>query len=176
MKNKNINDSNKDYIITVILVSILIAICESIFHLFKNDNIFFTIFIYIVIVMITYLAVCKITNALKNEKLKLKEKGILVKAKYTDIKVSNRVYLGGRRRVLHSHKQYSILCQGINPINGKMMTFKSDEFWYNPKEYIDKNNIKEINVYVAKKFPIIYYVDVGLIVYENEKIHKRYLS
>jgi len=89
----------------------------------------------------------------KNKRKILLKKGNYIWADYIETVYNNQYKVNGQ-------SPYNIICQWENPEDSKLYTFKSENLWFNPKEIINRNNIKNFPVYVENKNLKNYYVDI----------------
>lgn len=83
----------------------------------------------------------------------LKKNGIVIQAKITDVLYDGRNSSDGKSNI-----KYYIYAYYIH--NDMVYYYRSKSLTYNPKEFIDKNNIDKVDVYVNPNNYGYYYMNV----------------
>lgn len=87
-------------------------------------------------------------------KKKLFETGMGVNAKYKEVVVNTRLSVNGVN-------PYNIICDWVNPNDGKTYIFKSDNIWFDPINVIEQNRIEYFKVYIDRNNIKKYVVDTS---------------
>lgn len=167
-------------------ISILlsIAVCIIALYLMRILNTFIDneILVSILSVVICLLAICSsniiYTTILRFRKKQinlLKQKGKLIKAKFIKVTERKSVVLHKRRSLTYRNNrryQYTVHCEAVNPTNGELMTFKSEDLNFD----LTGNIQGTVDVYVDLNNPKKYYVDVEQIVEEMQRQHDNGIS
>jgi len=91
---------------------------------------------------------------LKVKKVKyLKRHGVPVLAKFQGVNVNDSIRVNGR-------SPYQISAQWQNPYTSEIHTFNSDNIWFDPTDYINRN---DITVLIDKKNPDRHYIDISFL-------------
>ena len=85
---------------------------------------------------IIFLCMCRHSTRLRSYLL---ETGTRIDATIAEIGFNRSLSVNGR-------SPYVIRCQAVNPEDGKLYTFQSDNLWYNPQEFLQ--NITTLSVYI----------------------------
>lgn len=156
--------SIRKFLIFQYSLGIIISIIIGIF--IYNKELFLTIYsnvyriipiipftiMYLILLIISVKGLLSILIRDRNRKLVyLKENSKIIEIKKFDVKKHYLIKDGDGRNVVC----YQIVLNWLNPDNKRKYKFKSEYFWYNPKDYI-KNNIK---IYCNDNYKK-YYVDV----------------
>lgn len=88
-----------------------------------------------------------------NQAAQLLVSGTPIKAKIENIRLNKRVRVG-------SKNPFQIHAQWQNPRNQKVYLFKSENIWFNPEYYVDKD---EITVFIDRRNPKKYYMDISFL-------------
>jgi hypothetical protein len=80
----------------------------------------------------------------------LKENGVAILAKYQSVQLNKSLKVNGQ-------SPYQIHAQWTNPSTSKVHIFKSDNIWFDPSEFIDRD---QMTVLIEKDNPKKYYVDI----------------
>ena len=87
---------------------------------------------------------------------KLKETGNRIDAKYIETTLNTTYSVNGKN-------PYNIICEWINPADGKTYTFKSKNLWYDPEDIIYTKKITTFTVYVDMNNMKKYMVDIDIL-------------
>lgn len=123
----------------------------------KSLNLLFLIFPGIGLIFLTIGGI-GIFVKIKRRKLEknLKENGQLIYADYVETMVNTSYSINGRH-------PYYIICEWNHPFDDKNYIFKSKNIWVNPKNMIEKRNIKQFPVYINKDCLKKYVVDTDIL-------------
>ena len=137
----------------VIIASFLIAlfILGTILIVIEHYSHTIALLLIVPCIFIIYLVI-KDNYAYYKELLKLKNNGLLIDADYKEV---NTIIFPNADKV-----RYSIVCTWTNPDDGKLYTFSSTRIYFNPEEYIKKNNINKFMVYIDRENINNYCVDI----------------
>lgn len=103
-------------------------------------------------ITITGVILLSITLKKRRQTEYLKKNGQKILADFTNI---------GRGLVeINGENGYVINCQWVNPQDNAMYTFKSDDIWFDPTDYVKQ---KKIEVLIDPKDPKKYYVDLSFL-------------
>ena len=90
---------------------------------------------------------------------KIRKNGEMVYAQYVET-IYNRMYTVNRKH------PYNIVCEWINPEDGKRYRLKSKNIWFNPENIIREKDVKNFAVYYDPKNLKKYVIDVDWLVNE----------
>lgn len=132
--------------------------------------------IFVILLLISHFIIYSIIMYIRKKQIEhLKQNGKLINARFIKITSKNRIVTRSTRASsLKFCKQYSIHCEGINPIDGTLMTFKSEEMNYDPICCVHENLI--LNVYIDINKPTRYYVDIDQIKEETNNYYSDILK
>jgi hypothetical protein len=83
----------------------------------------------------------------------LRREGKVVQARIQGVEQSGGVRVGGQR-------PYQIVSHWLDPVSGKLHVFRSEGIWFNPIQYIDR---EQVTVLIDPENPKHYVVDVGFL-------------
>ncbi len=91
---------------------------------------------------------------LKNKKRDyLKENGIPIQAKFQEVYLNTSYSVNDRN-------PYNIVCQWLNPSTNEVFEFKSENIWFNPKDYI---YTEFLTVMIERNNPKKYWMDTSFL-------------
>lgn len=94
-----------------------------------------------------------LSSRAKSNAAYLKQHGIKLKALYSSVEHNTSLTVNGR-------SPFRIVCQWQNPSDNKLFIFRSENVWFNPEPYIDRQHI---DVYVKPANYKKYVVDVSFL-------------
>ncbi|WEJ73075.1 hypothetical protein [Pseudomonas sp. PSE14] len=83
----------------------------------------------------------------------LQQNGVLVSADFQSVEINQSVSVNGRN-------PYVIVCQWLNKETSELHLFESDNIWFDPSDYIERDTIE---VLVDRGNPSKYHVDISFL-------------
>ncbi|MGV8919995.1 MAG: DUF3592 domain-containing protein [Pseudomonas sp.] len=95
-----------------------------------------------------------LVGALKKRKnLYLQRNGSVLEAKIQSVGLNTSLNINGKN-------PFVIMCQWLNPVTAEIHVFESENIWFDPSPYIDR---EAITVFIKKDNPKKYYVDISFL-------------
>lgn len=87
------------------------------------------------------------------KKASLQRTGVAVEAQFQSVVPNNSISMNGRN-------PFVIVCHWLNPVTSQVHVFESENIWFDPSRYIDR---EKLTVFMNKGNPKKYYVDVSFL-------------
>ena len=81
----------------------------------------------------------------------LKQNGARIETEFMGVEINKRIEVNGRN-------PFRVLTQWQNPATGELVTFKSNDLWFDPSNHIQG---RKITVFMERNNPKKYYVDLS---------------